>query len=217
MQYRLISLAALAALSACTTVQHRPLTAESSASLNGKTVVQTQYQKPDFTAFTAAKAAFGLLGAAAMVSEGNDIVRDNDIADPALAISAGLGERLNKARGVTVVPAKGNAANDEIATLITQANGAQYLLDVKTLGWMFNYYPTAWGSYKVTYNGRLRLIDAKSKEVAAESMCQTVQGDDANPPSKDQLLANKAELLKSYLAKAASSCVDVLSRDVLKL
>lgn len=51
----------------------------------------------------------------------------------------------------------------------------------------------------------------------AESACTGVQGDDKNPPTKDQLLENGAGLLKGYLAKAGEACTEVLARDVLKL
>ncbi len=210
-------LAAAAALSACTTVQHSPLSSDASAALSGKRVVLTQYKAPDFTAMTPTKAAFGLLGAAAMISEGNQLVKDNGIVDPALAIADGLGQRLVQARSVNLQPAASTAASDELSALLGQAKGADYLLDVKTLNWMFSYYPSAWGSYRVTYQGRLRLIDVASGKVAAESMCATVQGDDAKPPSQDQLLADKAALLKSYLAKASVACVDVLAKDVIRL
>ena len=82
---------------------------------------------------------------------------------------------------------------------------------------MFNYYPTDWSHYRVSYSGRLRLIDATTRTVVAESACNSVQGDDKNPPTKEQLLENKAALLKTHLANAGQACVDVLARDVLKL
>lgn len=69
----------------------------------------------------------------------------------------------------------------------------------------------------MTYSGRLRFIDAASKSVIADSACSGVQGDDKNPPTKEQLLENKAALLKAYLAKASTECVKALGRDVLKL
>ncbi|KMW47357.1 hypothetical protein AC240_11005, partial [Ralstonia sp. MD27] len=86
-----------------------------------------------------------------------------------------------------------------------------------TLQWMFSYYPTDWAHYRVTYAARLRLIETSSKQILAESMCSGVQGDDNNPPSKDQLLDNQATLLKKYLDQAANGCVEAFARDVLVL
>ncbi len=212
-----IGLIAVVVLSACTTVNHIPLTKETSTQLQGKRVMRTQYPTADFSAFTAGKAAFAIVGAAAMIAEGNSIVKENGIQDPAVVISQALAERLSTARSVVIMPITGVAKDDDISTLLATYTGADYLLDVKTFNWMFNYYPSNWAHYRVTYSARLRLIDTNAKRVVAETMCQTVQGDDAKPPTKDQLLENKASLLKEYLGKGASACVDVLAKDVLLL
>lgn len=137
--------------------------------------------------------------------------------NPAIAIANGLADKLTVARSANVLNSSNESKTDNVNELIKANAGADYLLDVKTLNWMFNYYPTDWSHYRVSYNARLRLIDTTSKKVVAESMCQSVQGDDKNPPSKEQLLNNQAELLKSYLAKAADACVTVLAKDVLKI
>lgn len=210
-------LAASLALGACTTINNKQLTPESSAQLQGKTVAVTRYSTPDFVAFTAGKAAFAVLGAAAMISEGNSIIQQNNIQDPAIAISNGLQEKLKASKGTVAATTAIASESDDLSALIAKSTDAQYIVDFKTINWMFNYYPTDWSHYKVTYVGRLRLIDRASKSVVAESACNAVQGDDKNPPTKDQLLENNATLLKSYFAKAASDCIDVLSRDVLKL
>jgi hypothetical protein len=205
-------------LSACATVNHIPLSPEASAQLKGKNLTTTRYATPDFSAFTAGKAAFALLGAAAMIAEGNEIVRTNSIEDPALKITQGLVEKLAVSRGMTLIPNQDKtAAGDDISVLLSTYPKSNYLLDIKTLGWMFNYYPADWAHYRVTYGARLRLIDSSTKKVVAETSCQSVQGDDKNPPTKDQLLDNKAALLKEYLGKAASACVEVLSKEVLRL
>lgn len=217
MLLRVIGVLTILSLTACTTVSHTPLSQETSLQLREKSVVRTEYPMQDFAAFTAGKAAFALLGAAAMISEGNEIVKENDIQDPAIAIGKGLAEKLTLARNVSMVQPTKKATSDDIVTLIETYPGAGYLLDVKTFNWMFSYYPTDWAHYRVIYNARLRLIDSTKKTVLAETMCSTVQGDDKNPPTKDQLLDNKAGLLKEYLGKAATTCVDLLAKDILKL
>jgi hypothetical protein len=217
MLLRVVGILALFTLTACTTVSHTPLTQETSLQLREKSVTRTEYPVQDFAAFTAGKAAFAILGAAAMISEGNAIVKDNDIQDPAIAIGQGLADKLTLARNVSMVQPTKKATSDDIANLIETYAGTGYLLDVKTFNWMFAYYPTDWAHYRVVYNARLRLIDSTKKNVIAETMCSTTQGDDKNPPTKDQLLENKAALLKDYLSKAASTCVDLLAKDILKL
>lgn len=208
----------LISLTACTTVTHTPLSTEASVQLRKKSFASTQYPPADFAAFTAGKAAFGLIGAAVMVSEGNTIVKDNGIEDPARKISRGLIDRLVVSREMQLTKINTtNATNDDIGALISRYPGPDYLLDVKTFNWMFNYYPTDWAHYKVSYSARLRLIDTSNKKVIAETMCSSVQGDDKNPPSKDQLLENKAALLKKYLDQAADICVNLLAYGILKL
>ena len=81
--------------------------------------------------------------------------------------------------------ASGVAAKDDVATVVAASQGGDFVLDVKTLTWMFNYYPTDWAHYRVSYPVRLRLIDAATRTVAAESACAGVQGEDKNPPTKD--------------------------------
>ena len=72
-----------------------PLAPNSGAALAGKTVVVTRHDKASFIAFTPGKAVFAMIGAAAMISAGNAIVRENDIA---ILIEA-LEPRQNRKRG----------------------------------------------------------------------------------------------------------------------
>lgn len=214
---RIAVLIAAVFATACTTVKHVPLSQEASMQLQGKTLALTHYPTADFAAFTAGKAAFAVIGAVAMVSEGNSIVKENGIQDPAVELSQKLADKLVAVRGVNIVPTQAVAKSDEAKALVETYPGAKLLLDVKTFNWMFNYYPSDWSHYKVTYGARVRLIDAANKEVIAETMCRTVQGDDANPPTKDQLLQNQAALLKEYINKGVTACVDVLAKNLLHI
>jgi hypothetical protein len=214
----ILALACALMLAGCATVNHTPLSVDRSAQLAGKTVTMTRHAAPDFAAFTAGKAVFGGFGAMAMIAEGNEIVRMHQIADPATSIGQGLIERLGSARKVKALPpATLQATSDDAASLATAYPGADYLVDVKTVQWMFNYYPGDWSHYRVTYGARVRLIETSTRQVLAETLCQAVQGDDKQPPTKEQLLDNQAALLKEYLRRAATGCVDVLSRELLGL
>ncbi|SFH73080.1 hypothetical protein SAMN04515618_102190 [Collimonas sp. OK307] len=207
-----------ASLAACTTVSHTPLSQDGSVQLTGKKVVLTKYPTPDFSASTAGKAAFAVLGAIMMVAEGNEIVRTNGIEDPALKIGQGLATRLSEERGTTLVSNQNIvAASDDVQNLVSTYRGADYLLDVKTFAWMFLYFPSDWAHYRVIYSARIRLVDTSTKKVVAETLCKTARGDAQNPVTKDQLLSNNASLLKTYLDKSASDCVNLLATDILKL
>lgn len=208
------------ALSGCVTVDHKALTKEASAQLQSKKVVATTYAKPDFAAMTPAKAALGLFGAAAMISEGNEVISANEVPDPAVGISDDLLRIAQEKRSIVVVPqpkARAMATSDEVPSLLTAYPGADYILDVKTINWMFSYYPANWTGYRVIYSARIRVIETVTKGVVAETMCQTVQGDDSKPPTYDQLLADKAALLKSLLDKARKQCADLVAKELLQL
>ena len=77
-------------LSGCVSTKIVPLKQDLVADLQGGSIVTTRRAKPDFSAMTAGKAMFGLIGAAAMISSGNSIVAENEIEDPARYI----GEKL---------------------------------------------------------------------------------------------------------------------------
>jgi hypothetical protein len=212
-----ISIVAIVFLAGCATVS-TPVSKDASAQLQGKTLVRSHYSAPDFTAFSAGKAAFiGLLGIPSMIAEGNSIIKANEIADPAIEISQALSKIVASKHAMKAVESSLVAASDDPKALATTYTGADYILDVKTSNWAFIYYPTDWSHYKVAYRAQLRLIDAARQTVVAESSCLSEQGDEAKRPSKEQLLENRARLLKSYLAKAASSCADVFARDVFQL
>lgn len=183
-------IAALGSLAGCVTVKNIPLSADVSANLSGKSVSTTRYPKADFAAMTAGKAAFDVIGALTAVAAGNSIINENEIEDPAIQISQILKKYLSEKRNMQIID-KGEiiTTDDDINTLIAIYPRADYLLDVKTLIWKFNYYPTRWASYRIYYIGRIRLIDARKK----------------------------AALLKSYLEKAASACADAFSKHILQL
>lgn len=217
---RAAGFAAIALLTGCVTVSHKPMTKETSSQLQSKKVVATTYAKPDFAAMTPGKAAFGLIGAAAMIAEGNSIVTANSIPDPALSISEQLLRIAKDKRAITVEqPPKAGlvAASDEVPALLAAYTGTDYILDVKTLNWQFSYYPTNWVGYRVVYSARVRVIETAGKTVAAETLCTAIEGDDAKPPSYDDLLANQAALLKSYLDKAATRCAEKVATELLQL
>jgi hypothetical protein len=208
--------AVLMALTGCVSAPTKTMSQESTAQLSGKTVTSSQYVKPDFTAMTAGKAMFGMIGAVAMISAGNEIVRENGVADPALAISSQLTAKLQQ-KGMVTKENTAVATSDDLAPLAGTYGGSDYLIDVKTVNWNFVYYPTDWSHYKVMYVARIRLIDVAHKSVAGQVMCSSTQENAQHPPTKDELLANRAELLKSYLSKAGNECVTLASSQVLSL
>ena len=193
-----------------------PLPEATAATLAGKTLAITRRgEKPSFMAMTAGKATFALLGAGAMAVEGNRIVRDNGIADPADTVEAVVVPALVKQYGVRLSPESGHAIapGNDLKQIIGAAPGADLILDIRSVGWNFAYYPTHWGTYWVGYGVELQLIDTKSGTVLADSPCGANTLKNPAAPSKDALLGSGAQLLKDVLSSLSWMCTRLLAND----
>jgi hypothetical protein len=181
------------------------------------TVTVSARKKPDFTAMTAGKAAIGgLIGAIAMIKAGNDIVEENDVQDPASYIGAELAKSLTESLGVQLVDNGGKlAASGKPGDLAKVYDNAHLLLDVQTVNWSFTYFPTDWNNYRVVYSAKLRLVDTRTGKLRAEGFCARVPEKSDGAPSRDQLLADNAALLKNELKVAADYCIGQFKTNVL--
>ncbi|MDR7100717.1 hypothetical protein J2X04_003098 [Lysobacter niabensis] len=191
-----------------------PLADADAALLKDKTVALTVHPRPSFSAMTAGKASFGLLGAAAMISAGNKLVDENHVQDPAEILRANLSAALHDIHGVTVLapdtaPTKASKPK-ELAALHPEAD---YVLDVRSGGWMYAYYPTKWGTYWVGYSVQVQLVDTKTGRQVSNAACNAHTRDNANPPSLDQLHADQAKLLKAVTTSLGWTCVQTLAKD----
>jgi hypothetical protein len=213
----LVLVCAVAATAGCVSVQHLPMDAASADSMKGKEMVLAERPRPDFAAMTPTKAMFGAIGGAAMVGEGNDIVKANAVQDPAIYIGESLAEALGTRYSIRRSPKGVPVVTDETADLAKVGAASDLALDVRTINWSMAYYPTSWGKYRVIYSARLRLLDTKSGKVLAEGGCARVPDEIATAPSYDELLANNAERLKQELRTAAEFCVNEFRTKTLAL
>ena len=205
-------------LSACVSTKNVPLNTDSFARAQPSQITLTNREKPGFAAMTAGKAAFGAIGAAAMISAGNTIIEENDVADPANQIGVELAKLLADKYQLpeasrSELPVKGLKTQ----TVVDTYANTGMVLDVQTINWSFGYFPTKWGKYRVIYSAKLRLIDSDSGNLLAEGFCDRIPEYDENAPSKDELLADSAARLKEELSLAAGSCIDQLKSNVLQL
>lgn len=218
MKNMILMLMAAVMMSGCASLNKQAIDKNAVKSLKDKTVTHTVREKPDFAAMTADKAAFALIGAMAMISAGNEIVKENDIADPADAIAAGLANALEANHGSRFVNTPVMVSDDEPELIAASAKGtANYIIDTQTINWSFGYFPTDWTHYRVIYVAKARLIDVESKSVVAEGYCKQTPEDSENAPTYDELLADKATLLKKTLSQAAEQCVASLKAEMLTL
>jgi hypothetical protein len=203
-------------LSGCVSATSKSLA--SGSTLQGQHVVTSQYAKPDFAAMTPGKAAFGVFGAMSMISAGNDLVKSENIQDPAIEISEHLANDMAVKRSATVLPTPHQIATDDNpSSMVKVYPGADIILDVKTVNWMYSYYPTKWNKYHVTYTARVRLIDGKTGALVAQHLCKVDPTDPNDPPTNDALRADHAALLKQFLHKAADTCVSDVEQQALRV
>lgn len=203
-------------------------------------VACTARQIPDFFAQSGGKAAagaiFGAIGSgiadASMTSEGNKIIRENGVKDPANYIADQLVSSLAEKYQLNQVNENGSILeSDDVKDISTLYKSADYVLDVKTVKWEFSS-PNKYAShYYVIYEAKLRLIDTNQKSIVAEGYCRPYKyekrkemGQDFflvtsdNPNfSYDELIQNDAEVLKNQLKVNADSCVDFFKKDILAL
>jgi len=213
---KIVLLVCAFALGGCMSVKPVQAPAEAVEALKGQPLTTVTYVHPDFAAMTYGKAAIGgLLGGAGMVSDGNTIVKENEIPDPALRIepklTALVGERL-KVSGTTKIADRAAKMDDE-ESLSKDSGHKGVVLDVESINWMFVYFPFDWTHYKIVYTARARLIDANTGKRIAQAPCQ-YQSEDKAPPTYDHLLDNKAALLKTMLAAAADTCADTMAKSL---
>lgn len=203
------------ALGGCTTINKMPLSAKARTEIDGQTVARTQRERPDFTAMTAGKAAFAVLGAIAMIKAGNEIIATNDVHDPADAIADTLLEKMQLAFLIRNEETPYPVTEDSVPAITQAAKGrSRYVLDVQTINWSFGYFPTDWTHYRVIYVGRARLVDVESNSVVAEGFCRHLPENNKGAPTYDHLLANRAALLKKTLASIADTCGKTLTNEM---
>ena len=205
-------------LTACVSTKNVPLDVAKLESSKPQSLVVTARGKPDFSAMTPGKAAFAMLGAAGAISEGNKIVKENNVEDPANYISTEVTKVLSKRFKISSVKrAKKPTQATDATKLANDYPTGGLIVDVQTINWSFIYFPTDWSHFRVIYSAKMRLVDGKSKKMLAEGFCSRVPEKDESSPTKDQLLANSAARLKKELQISAGDCVKQLVDNVINV
>jgi len=216
----ILSLLTLALLSNCVSTKLVPLPADFS-SVKNKTILAQVGEKPGFADITFSQMLSselltgGLLGPAIMIHSGNKIIEENEVEDPASLILANLSKDLEKNYDSTIINLGVGDKKEE--SLSKEYPNANYLLDVKTVNWTISYLPVMVNKFRLIYSTKLTLTDIKTSQIVAEGFCSRIPPIKNSFPTHDQLLANKAQLLKNELTKSADDCSKVLREAVLNL
>ncbi|HTV95964.1 MAG TPA: hypothetical protein VME42_08165 [Steroidobacteraceae bacterium] len=207
-----------ALLAGCVSTRNVSVGVERTKEWRGKTVALTSRPRADFVAMTAGKAAFGLIGAAAMIEAGNSIVEKNNIEDPAPILGQNLlSEAETQYSVVAAVPARVVIDTTDVSKMASAARGADLLLDVQSMGSQFRYFPADWSHYAVDSGFKVRLIDVRAGSLIAEGFCRQTTQKDPSPPTRDELLADGASRLKAILTTQREVCLQQLKANVLAI
>lgn len=151
-----------------------------------------------------------------MISTGNQIVRSNQVEDPADWISKELAAAIEKKEGTKFIGQR-RVSDESPGAIAAACSGADYALDVRTINWSFAYFPVNWGTYRVIYSAKMRLIDCKTGKVIAEGFHARVPEKSPQSPSYDDLVENRAAGLKRELRIGAAEALQHFKTNILKL
>src|SRR5690606_5957604 len=85
-------------------------------------------------------------------------------------------------------------------------DGADLLLDVKTINWDFRPYRNNPDNLFVVYSARISLVDQRSNTVLASGKCRSRRDGEGDSATLEQLLADGASRLQKELREAAHEC-----------
>ncbi|MDP1738239.1 MAG: hypothetical protein Q8L23_12480 [Caulobacter sp.] len=213
-------------LCGCASTKTVPIESTTTSTMSNQTISYTDWPTPPFTATTsggvAVGALFGAVGGAAMairaINMGNELVKVNQIADPADSMALSLTNALATSTSATVggpiTPAGGKPQD-----IAASAQPARYVVDVRTIGWGTMYYLADLTRYGVVYQARMQVIDTTNNTVVAEAFClqRPAKGEAASAPTYDELVADGAVRLKALLAAAGETCAAKFRTEALKL
>jgi hypothetical protein len=187
------------------------LVPEISATLKNKGIIITGAEKPNFFAMTQKNmmlAVFtgGIAGFTMAMYDGNKIVKENNVEDPAKKISEVLSVLLQKKYQTKVFDGV-FVTEDAVEKISNQyRDKADYALDVRTADWGIRYPVKGW--YGVFYSVNLRLIDLKTSKVIGQGYCSKSPSKDRREElnGHDELLSNDASILKYRLTQVGRYC-----------
>jgi hypothetical protein len=235
MRYFSGSLVALFLMGLCSCVGNKAstLSAADAAKLRGKRVQVTHGETPPFAIMTPAKAlATAAVGMAGSLASGNSSLgtqmaiqetdrmgRQNDAAliDPAPFVALKLGKDLAQAKGCSASATSTLVKIDRVKSLTQAAAGADYVLDVRTLGWTGVYFPFKWLSYRVVYGSQVQLIETQTGRVLCQGNYQDMGCKPQNAPSYDELTANNNAKIKQEMLRNEQASREYFRRKVFGL
>ena len=201
----------------CVTTKNTTVSGGAAPSLAEARLAVSSRPMPDFADFKASNAMFGAVGGIGSVFSGNDIIRKNQVPDPAVRLADDLAAHCIgtfKLKPVIAAPRHQVDGTDVDKIVAPFAGQADLLLDVQTVNWMCNYLPLNWARYRMQYSVKVRLIDVAAGKKIAEGF-YVWQTPKDNALSYEELFDNGAAGLRSQLDQAVVAAAGHFKDNVL--
>jgi hypothetical protein len=186
-----------------------PLAPAAMDNFRGKTIACAFPAAPSFEAMHGGKSLLGRsIGQLAQTIKGDQIIRDNQIADPAQETGRILAGELAAAYDLKVLP--------PVQPERKKSCQADLILETRTTYWGFCYFLSDWNNYFVTYRSGVRLIDTRTGTclAAGESLFDGRNG--SLPYSYDGLTGGQAAGLKAELKTAQEKSAAEFRQKILR-
>ena len=217
--HRSIMTAALLAgffLTSCVSTKNVPLSADDRAAMRGKTVVPTRRDMPGFGVMKPETMVMASLGGAIggaiaggiADAQGKAQVAKHRLPIPDETISTQVMKNLVAKTGARPLPIPASKVADEKpAAIAAQYQPADYVLDIRTTGWMGMYYPMTFTKYFITYAAQMRLIETKSGRIVAQGFGSYQGKDKEKAPNFSGIYANDAAFLRAETRKGTDIAI----------
>lgn len=191
--------------------------------IDGKSVLLVRRPDPGFELVTSSGSAVGAFaalgpghitnGRSAMQEAGRQLIADDQIQDPAIALGAGLLAAVTDTYKLQMLDT--NAAivsDDKHLETFRKQNPVDLILEFYTEAWR-TYYFLDFKHYDVWYYARARLIDGRNGSVVRQAKCAHKPTRSANSPTIDELLADNGAKLRTALEAAKQLCMATVKEE----
>lgn len=170
------------------------------------------HRPPGFLAMHGSAGVLDPIGAYGSVDGGDDVLKANDIDDPAVKMARSVAARLAAARHAPVMDAPLLADQKEAEAIFYQATDGQddprgLLVDVATIAWGVLYYAGDSRHYYLDYRARLQVIDLAAGAVLLHADCEHHGDKAADAFTWDEVAGDSPRSLKARIGAEVDECL----------
>lgn len=140
------------------------------------------------------------------------ILKENGIEDPMIAVRRRLTDRLAAEAGFkNLRPADAPLPLEETSIADLQKRFGKGLhLQIYPTAWTVVYYVSNWSRYYMMYGAMARMVRVDDGAILWSGQCSVRRDDGDKAPTIEELMANRAALLKVWARDASLQCADQL-------